>query len=113
MNIKAIREGGILIFTLGGKFDAVGTPHIKKFVEEELKSGDDKILFDIAGIEYVSSTGIKYLLDLNKKIAAQNGKFAIANPSSFVTDLFDISGLNSVIEVSTDLKDASNYLNLV
>ncbi len=110
MDVELKRDDDIVIFNIGGKVDSITTPEIQTFVEREITENDKKILFLITEMEYISSIGLNFFFYIYKKIKKIKGVFVVANPSAFIDELLEISGLKKVIHVSCDLEKAKLYL---
>ena len=66
--------------------------------EKELLSaadGGDTVL-DAAGLEYISSAGLRALLKLKK---STNGKVSVINVSNEVYDIFNVTGFTDILDV--------------
>ena len=57
------------------------------------------LLRDFAGVEYVSSVGLRVLMLTAKQVKAQNGRIAIAALTPLVSEVFQISRFDLVFSV--------------
>lgn len=57
------------------------------------------LLRDFAGVEYVSSVGLRVLMLAAKQVKAQNGRIAIAALTPLVSEVFQISRFDLVFSV--------------
>ena len=95
MNIVKKTEGGKLTITLTGRLDTVTAPQL----EAELNLADvEEVLFDISGIDYVSSAGLRLFLSVQKTMAKQ-GKMSILGAQPVVKEVFDMTGLSGVFDL--------------
>jgi anti-sigma B factor antagonist len=70
MNISKTQEGTHLTIALDGRLDTMTAPRL----EEELRTGLNGItdlLFDLSGLDYISSAGLRVLLATQKVMARQ------------------------------------------
>ena len=96
MKIEKKLEGEKLTLTVGGRLDTNTSPEL----EAELAlDGVKEIVFDLAGLEYISSAGLRVLMAAQKAMMAAGGKMSVANPNAMVKGVFDMTGLSSVFTI--------------
>lgn len=92
MEIAKKAEGSKLMVTLTGRLDTVSAPQL----EGELDlAGVEDLVFDIAGVDYVSSAGLRLFLTAQKAMA-QQGKMTIVGAQRAVLEVFDMTGLADI-----------------
>ena len=69
------------------------------------------LVFDFAGVEYISSVGLRVLLMAAKQVRAQNARIAVAALQPVVKEIFDIARFNHVLEVFTSVRAALDQLS--
>ena len=69
-------------------------------------SGRDRAVIDLAGVEYISSVGLRVLMLASKQVKAQGGALAVSDLQPVVREIFEISRFNLVLEVFPTLRDA-------
>ena len=92
---KVIKEDGIT-FKLFGNLDSTIAPAF----EAELISGLDSlkdVTVDFKGVKYISSAGMRVLLIGDKTAKAKGGKLVITNVSSFVMEIFEVTGFSNIL----------------
>lgn len=95
MNILNNKEGNTLCLTLEGRLDTNTSP----LLEAELKrsiDGVEKLVFDFAKLEYISSAGLRVLLSA-QKVMNRQGEMIIKNVNSEVMDVFDVTGFIDIL----------------
>lgn len=93
MNIDRKLDNGCLTLKVEGRLDTNTSPEL----EEQLKlDGVTAIVFDFAGLEYISSAGLRVLMTAYKAMSACGGKMSVVNPNAVVKGVFDITGISSV-----------------
>lgn len=96
MNIDTKLDNGCLTLKVEGRLDTNTSPEL----EEQLKlDGVTAIVFDFAGLEYISSAGLRVLMAAHKAMAACGGKMSVVNPNAIVKSAFDITGISSVFNI--------------
>ena len=64
------------------------------------------LLRDFAGVEYVSSVGLRVLMLTAKQVKAQNGRIVIAALTQVVSEVFQISRFDLIFSVFDTLDSA-------
>lgn len=65
-----------------------------------------KVLLDLSGISFIDGAGMGELVLLHTWAQSRNAELRCASPSPLVRELLDITNLNSVLEIHTDLNEA-------
>jgi len=65
-----------------------------------------KVLLDLSGVSFIDGAGMGELVLLHTWAQSRNAELKCASPSPLVRELFDLTNLNSVLEIHTDLDDA-------
>jgi anti-anti-sigma factor len=69
-------------------------------------AGRDRVVLDLAGVEYISSVGLRVLMLASKQAKAQGGSLAVADLQPVVREIFEISRFNLVLQVFPTLREA-------
>ena len=58
---------------------------------------------DFSGVDYISSCGLRALLHAAREAQGRKVRFAVCSPSAPVKKVFDISGINQILEIHGEL----------
>lgn len=97
MNIVKTNESGSLNIALDGRLDTMTAPELEAAVKDELASVDSAVL-DLAGLEYVSSAGLRVILSMHKALAAKGG-LTVKNPNETVSEVFEVTGFSDILNI--------------
>lgn len=97
IGIKIEEIDGITVFSIEGHFDASMTNAVNEKVQDILQSDSIKIIFELSELNYISSSGLRILLFVAKKIKAKNGKVLLCSVDKNVQRILDISGLTELL----------------
>jgi anti-sigma B factor antagonist len=88
MQIKKNLDGTTLTVILSGELDAIAA----KELNNELANIDDvtELIFDLAGLEYIASTGLRSLFILQKKMNKQ-GSMKIKNVRPEIKEILELT----------------------
>jgi anti-sigma B factor antagonist len=64
------------------------------------------IVLDLAGLEYVSSAGLRLIMLAGKQVSSQGGKIAIAAMRPLVAEIFHISRFSLLFEIHPGVREA-------
>jgi anti-anti-sigma factor len=54
---------GITIISLTGELDASDAEHLRAYIQQARRTPADELIFDLAGLAFIDSTGLRVLLD--------------------------------------------------
>jgi anti-sigma B factor antagonist len=79
---------------------------IVALVEEFLRQGKRKIVFDLSGVTVIDSTGIGRFISSFNKIMAAGGEMRMAGATGHVMQSFRVSLLDKVFKFSGSVEEA-------
>lgn len=97
MTISKILNGKELALAIEGRLDTTTAPEL----ENELKTcldGVENLILDLAGLEYISSAGLRVVLTAQKTMSKQ-GNMIIKNVNESVMEVFDITGMVDLLTI--------------
>ena len=97
MQIATEKEGSKLTLTVSGRIDTVTAPELEKIALEHME-GITEMVLDLADVEYVSSAGLRSLLQIQKDMSKQ-GSVKVDRISSSVKEIFDMVGFSRIFAV--------------
>ncbi len=68
------------------------------------------LIVDLAGAEFMSSSGLQALLSLQREPACQHGGMMLAGPTAEVLRILELTGLNRRLEVADTVEEAESLL---
>lgn len=106
MDITERTQGGIVILTLNGRLDTNTSSSLETKFGQLSGAGNKQFVFELTGLDYVSSAGLRIFLVAAKKLKAVGGKLALAGMSANVKEVFDMSGFSSIFAIYPGEADA-------
>ena len=95
MNIKQTVNGEDFIVEISGRLDTTTAPQLEAFIAENI-TNMKTLTLDCAGLEYVSSAGLRVLLSAQKKL--KNG-MKLKNVCELVMEVFEITGFADILVI--------------
>jgi anti-anti-sigma factor len=105
VSIKEEIKGDILLLRLSGRLDAVSAPLVEKKIFDSINKGHHNLLIDFAGVDYLSSAGMRMLLSISKKLKTFSGKLVLCSIVMNVMDILKMSGFDHVLELTKSEED--------
>jgi sigma-B regulation protein RsbU (phosphoserine phosphatase) len=102
-----------VVVYVGGRLDAMSFGEFDEAMLVLLPRPDEgsTVVVDLAGLEYVSSAGLRSLARIRKSMRARNGHTLLLNPQPQVRKVFDIVKAVPVNEVFTSTQELDAYLD--
>ena len=69
------------------------------------------LVLDLAGLDYISSAGIRSVFKARKALAARAGKVLVVNPQPQIQKVFDLVKAVPLNEIFTSVAEADAYLD--
>jgi anti-anti-sigma factor len=86
-------EDGETILRLEGRLGHEGAGLLKRAGEGVLDRGVDRLALDLAGVDYISSAGVRTIEDLATALEERSGRLRVFNASDPVRLVLDLSGI--------------------
>ncbi|MBR2737282.1 MAG: STAS domain-containing protein [Lachnospiraceae bacterium] len=97
LNIEHTLENGTAVIALQGQLDAISSPDVEKVLEEILP-GLTSLTFDLEGLEYISSAGLRVLLTAQKHMNVQ-GEMKLIHVGDPIMDVFEITSFTDILTI--------------
>ena len=97
MTIEKIINGAELTLNVVGRLDTATAPQLEAEVNANL-AGVTKLVFDFSGLEYLSSAGLRVLLQSQKAMNKQ-GEMVVRNVNETVSEIFEVTGFADVLTI--------------
>lgn len=109
MNITDRRTGNAVVLEISGRIDNDTSEAFRLLLVpflRECKAKADALVFDFAGVDYISSVGLRVLMLAAKQARAQGGTVVVAGLHSVVKEIFEISRFNLVFQCFDSVREA-------
>lgn len=97
MTITKTMEEKVLNVKVEGRLDTATAPELEEELAEVLDEAEE-LVFDLEGLEYMSSAGLRILLATQKKMA-QKGGMKVVNVNDVIKEIFDITGFSDILTI--------------
>ena len=95
LNFESNNTAAVIGIT--GRLDTDTAPELEDYINARI-IGIETLTLDCAGLEYISSAGLRVLLRAQKKMAAC-GKMKLINVSPIIMEIFEITGFSEILTI--------------
>lgn len=106
MKVQTTEINGIIILALEGRLETATTVIYDEAFTTAHATGAKKFVLDCQNLTYISSIGLRSILQSLKRLAASDGDLAITAPAPMVMEIFEISGFKSLLSIHPDRDQA-------
>ena len=107
LQIDIEREGESTTVFLTGEIDIYTAPDLKNKILPLTKEKGKKITVDLSDVNYMDSTGIGVFISALKSTKENESALELINLQDTVLRLFEITGLNEIMDVNPVIRGAS------
>lgn len=109
LDLKQVRIGDVVVVDVSGRVDHTSADQFRAALWPHLAgcaAGGDRLVLDLAGLEYVSSAGLRVLMLASREVKARDGTLVVCGLQPIVREIFEISRFNVVFHVLPDRASA-------
>lgn len=106
MEIGFEARASTVVVTIAGSIDALNADELEEALGSRIDAGDVRIVADLSGVTYTSSTGLRALMVAIKKSRSEGGDFRVAGANGNVGQVLELSGFTSILKVFDDVDEA-------
>ena len=110
MEITVTDSNGITLVGLEGRLDVLNFKEVGDRLLEIIGTEGGGVVIDMADISYVSSAGLRVLLQARKAAKAANRPMALCGASEFVADILKTTGFETLFQIVPDAAAACALL---
>jgi len=97
---------GVTLIEASGRIDSMNADELGATLSAEFERGSRQVVLDLANVSYMSSAGLRELVAAYRKFQDASGDLRLAQPSSRVQDVLEMSGLDTIFQIFATRLDA-------
>jgi stage II sporulation protein AA (anti-sigma F factor antagonist) len=97
---------GINIISLEGSIDALNANKIEQELISQINSSSARLILNLSKVNFLSSAGLRIILQVLKETRSQGGDLRIACAQSSVLKSLDLSGFTTILKYFPTLDEA-------
>ena len=102
---------GIQRVSLAGRLDTHTYGDLDQQLTPVLASQIRSLILDLAGLDYISSAGVRSIFKARKALVARGGKVVVVNPKPQIQKVFDVVKAVPLDEIFSSVQEADAYLD--
>lgn len=103
ISTKSIAQGTLV--AIDGRIDTTNYNEFEQAVNQLFEEKVTAIYLDCSKLSYISSSGLRVFLTIQKKMMGTGGKFLLFAMQPTIKEIFDISGFSTIFNIY-DTEDA-------
>lgn len=105
-----VRQAGtaenVCVVSIKGRLDASVADEFGAAIDRAIQTQPSHILFNFAGVSFMSSSAFRVLLAALKKVKAGAGQLRLAEMNAHLEETFKLTGFDALFEVFSDEAEA-------
>lgn len=104
MEVRQEFINNTIVVHIEGRVDSANSAELDVKLNEVLKNDINNIIVDCEKLTYISSSGLRSFLLLQKKITEKSGNLTIQNMHPNIYKIFEITGFSRLMNITTSDK---------
>ncbi len=100
----------VRLVVLAGELDSRSSDELSRVLNAELEDDRRELLLDLAGLDYISSAGLRVLVMVTRRLSAEGGHMIVCAPNRDVEQVFEIAGMKRLFDIRKSRADALREL---
>ncbi|RMG89138.1 MAG: anti-sigma factor antagonist [Chloroflexi bacterium] len=110
LNINVSKIDHVALIEVQGRIDSTTALEFGQALASAIDDGERNIVLDLANVDYMSSAGLREIVSALKKVKRASGDLRIAQPSTRVSEVLEMAGLDTILQIFPNQTDAvSSY----
>lgn len=110
MQITTADRDNVTIAMLEGHLDFASSQRASEELTKLVESSD-KLIIDMSGCQYVSSSGLRVLLLVGKRVKQLDDRAVLCSLTDDVKEIMEMTGFGSIFKCFDDVDTALGYIN--
>jgi len=108
MKLNSRTVDGVPVVDIEGDVDMYTSPGLREQLSKFTSKQQKRIVVNLAGVEFMDSSGIATLVQAYKEARPFNGEVCLASPAGNVLRVLKLSNLTSLFPVFDSVEEAVN-----
>ena len=101
MQITKVQRDEVVEVRINGRLDGYWAEHLSTALADVVREGGYQIRVNLSEVSFLSSAGIRVLVQFFKQLRGIDGSLAVCHPSQHVSEVLKLAGLHTLL-LSTD-----------
>jgi anti-sigma B factor antagonist len=95
-----------LVLSVTGEIHVSTAPRFSARLNDAIAAGHTQLVLDLAGVEFIDSTGLSVLLNALRRVTREGGAMVLACANPTVLRLFEITRLDTTFDILPSREEA-------
>ncbi len=106
MKIVEKRENDICILTPSDRLDLNTSESFREHISQVIADGTKNIILDCQNLDYISSSGLRVVLEAAKRIWQIEGKMVLCSLKEYIKEVFEVAKFDAFLPIATAVEEA-------
>lgn len=106
VNIEVVKSDRVTLVKAAGRVDSTTAPQLGDALTNQLNAGQYQIVIDLADVDYMSSAGLRELVNAYRDAKKAAGDIRLVRPSHRVQQILEMAGLDTIFQIFGRVEDA-------
>jgi len=93
-----------------GELDPSELGALRSGIDTLLQRGATHIVLNLSRVEFITSAGIAFIMELHEQLRGWGGRLVISDPAPFIRKTFNVLGFDEAIRIVDSDDEAAHYL---
>ncbi|MAS33496.1 MAG: hypothetical protein CL610_05780 [Anaerolineaceae bacterium] len=108
LEIHIAEKNRVAVVAAQGRVDSSSAGQLGDVLTAVIADGFNRIVLDIASVDYMSSAGLREIVSALKKVRNDGGDMRLAEATERVYEVLEISGLHTIFRIFDSAAEAIN-----
>ena len=99
LSLSVRHDDRAAVVTIGGELEYGTAGHLRAALLEISQSDASRLVLDMAGVDFLDSSGISLLIQAKQRFDAQGSVFVLRRPQSRVTRVLEVAGVADLFTI--------------
>ena len=110
MEVVETKHDGICILALRGRLDASSSSKFREKILHIIEDGTRKVILDCENLDYISSAGLRVVLEATKEIKRNEGKIMLCALQDYIKEVFEVAKFDAFLPIGATVEAALKEL---
>ena len=107
------RKDYVYVVELIGSIDTETHSQLEEELKEIINEQTRALIFDMKGIDYISSIGIKVILDTKRQTEQRQATFSMVDLQPQIRKVLNVMKILPMIDIFEDMEEADKYIDQI
>jgi anti-sigma B factor antagonist len=108
LDINVTGLHNVILIEVSGRIDSMTANDFGTAMMAPVEQGDVNLVLDLSGVDFMSSAGLREIVNVLKKVKRTSGDLRVVAPTDRVQEVFNMAGLDSILAIYATQNEAIN-----